>query len=414
MMNDELFRRISQRIDSYRDDMINLQIHITAIPALSPENGGEGEYEKAQFITSYLREKGFKNISTIDAPDDRVSSGVRPTVIATVPGRNRDTTVWILTHTDIVPPGELKLWSNDPYRAYVKDGKIFGRGTEDNQQDIVSSLFAAKVLLDEGITPESSVGLIFVADEETGSDLGAHYILEHHGHLFRPSDIIVVPDFGSPEGDAIEITEKSTLWLRIETKGRQCHASKPSLGKNAFVAASHLVVMLRQLYDRFDATDSLFAPPESTFEPTKKDANIPNVNTIPGEDVFFLDCRVLPVYDLEEVKAEIRRMADTIERQFKVTIDISPVQEAQSPPPTSHDAPVVVALQRAIRHVYGVEARTVGIGGGTVAALFRRKNLPVAVWSRLFLTAHQADEHCSIDYMIGNAKVYAHLFMQRL
>ncbi|MBN2254167.1 MAG: M20 family metallo-hydrolase [Deltaproteobacteria bacterium] len=414
MINDELFGRITRRVDSYRDDMISLQIGLTAIPALSPENGGEGEYEKAQFIISYLREKGFENVSTIDAPDDRVPSGVRPTVIATLPGRNRDRTVWILTHTDVVPPGELKLWSEDPYRAYVKDGKVYGRGTEDNQQDLVSSLFAAKAFLDEGISPESTIGLIFIADEETGSDMGAYYLLEHYDHLFRASDVIVVPDFGNDRGDAIEITEKSTLWLRIETKGRQCHASKPSVGKNAFAAASHFVVLLRQLYDHFDAVDPLFEPQESTFEPTKKDANIPNINTIPGEDVFYLDCRVLPVYDLKEVKEKIRRMADAIEQQFQVTIDISPVQEAQSPPATSSDAPVVVALQRAIRDIYGVEARTVGIGGGTVAALFRRKNLPAAVWSRIFLTAHQANEHCSVDNMIGNAKVYAHLFMQNL
>ncbi|HEU18931.1 MAG TPA: M20 family metallo-hydrolase [Deltaproteobacteria bacterium] len=412
MIKNETFQQIIYRIDAFRDDMIKLQVDLTAFPALSPENGGDGEYDKALFLKSYLRENGFEDVMEIDAPDDRVASGVRPTIVTKLPGKNPDKTVWILTHTDIVPPGELKLWHEDPYRACVKEGKIFGRGTEDNQQDLVSSIFSAKAILDEGIVPESSIGLIFVADEETGSDLGLGYVIEHYEHLFRKSDIIIVPDFGIEDGTAIEIAEKSILWLRIETKGRQCHASKPSLGNNAFVAASYLVVLLRELYDYFDAADPAYSPPESTFEPTKKNANIPNINTIPGDDVFFVDCRVLPAYDLFDVKRKIRHMADSIEQQFKVTIDITSVQEAQAPPPTEKDAPVVLALKRAIREIYGVDARPMGIGGGTVAAIFRKKGYPVAVWSKLGMTAHQPNEHCLIDNMIGNAKVYAHLFMQ--
>lgn len=412
MTDNETFRRIIQRIDSFRDEMIQLQVDLTAIPALSPENGGDGEYDKARFLMSYLLNSGFDDVAEIDAPDDRVASGVRPTIVAKIPGKNPDKTVWILTHTDVVPPGELKLWDEDPYHASVKDGKIFGRGTEDNQQDLVSSIFAVKAFLDEGITPESSIGLIFVADEETGSDMGLGYIIEHYEHLFRKSDIILVPDFGIEDGTAIEIAEKSILWLRIGTKGMQCHASKPSLGNNAFVAASHLVVLLRELYDYFDATDPVYSPPESTFEPTKKNANIPNINTIPGDDVFFVDCRVLPAYDLSEVKTKIRQLADSIEQRFKVTIDITSVQEAQAPPPTNDDAPVVRALQQAIRKIYEVEARPMGIGGGTVAALFRGKGYPVAVWSKLGMTAHQPNEYCFIDNMVGNAKIYAHLFMQ--
>lgn len=412
MINDDAFQKIIQKIDSFRDDMIKLQIDLTAIPALSPENGGEGEYDKARFLMSYLRKNGFGDVVEIDAPDERVASGVRPTIVAKIPGKNPDKTVWLITHTDIVPPGELKLWDEDPYQAYVKDGKIFGRGTEDNQQDLVSSIFAVKAFLDDGITPESSIGLIFVADEETGSDRGLGYIIEHNEHLFQKSDIIVVPDFGIEDGTAIEVAEKSILWLRIETKGKQCHASKPSLGTNAFVAASHFVVLLRELYDYFEANDPVYSPPESTFEPTKKNANIPNINTIPGDDVFFVDCRVLPAYDLSEVKTKVRQLADSIEQRFKVTIDITSVQEAQAPPPTNEDAPVVHALQRAIHDIYGMKARPMGIGGGTVAALFRKKGYPVAVWSKLGMTAHQPNEHCFIDNMVGNAKVYAHLFIQ--
>ena len=407
------FETIIRRIDSYKDAMIKLQVDLTAIPAMSPDNGGEGEFNKAQFIFKYLTVMNFPNVVEIDAPDSRTSSGIRPNLVVTIPGNNPQKTVWIMTHMDVVPPGELELWDEDPFRCYVKNGRVYGRGTEDNQQDIVSSIFAAKAFLDEGIKPECSIGLAFVADEETASRFGLSFILQNKGNPFRKTDIIVIPDSGNEDGSMIEIAEKSILWLRFKTIGKQCHASRPALGKNAFQAASHLVVLLDRLHHIFAASDPFYEPQTSTFQPTKKEPNIPNINTIPGDDVFYMDSRVLPQYRLSHVLHEIRGIADEIEKQFDISIEITTVQEVQAPPPTPHDAPVVTALKEAIRLVYNVEATPQGIGGGTIAAIFRENNYPAAVWSRMQHTAHQPNENCLISNMVGNAKVYANLFLQR-
>jgi succinyl-diaminopimelate desuccinylase len=407
-----VYERISRRIDAYKNAMIKMQYELTAIPAMSPDNGGDGEFEKAQCILSYLSEMGFQQTIQINAPDDRVSDGIRPNLIVHIPGKNPQKTVWILTHIDIVPPGEIGLWNGDPFKCYMKDGRVFGRGTEDNQQDLIASIFAAKAVLDEGEVPENSVGLVFVADEETASRYGLSYILHHEKNPFLETDDIVVPDSGNEDGTMIEIAEKSILWLRFKTIGRQCHASRPDLGKNAFTAASQFIVLLNDLHNIFNISDPFYHPRISTFEPTKKDSNIQNINTIPGEDIFYMDCRILPHYHLTDILQEIRNKADVIEKRFHVSIEITPVQELQAPPPTPHDAPVVKALQKAIEYVYGVHATPQGIGAGTIAAVFRYKNYPVAVWSRVNHTAHQPNENCLISNMIGNAKVYAHLFMQ--
>jgi succinyl-diaminopimelate desuccinylase len=412
MIDPVVFEKVKQRIELYRDAMIRMQIELTAIPALSPDSGGQGEYDKARYLLEKLRALGFEHIQEIDAPDGRVSSGVRPNILVTQPGKRPDKTTWILTHLDIVPPGEKALWSEDPYKGYQKGERIYGRGTEDNQQDLVASIFAAKALMDEGVVPENMLGLAFVADEETASQYGLAYLLQHKDNPFRKSDLLVAPDSGNEDGSLIEIAEKSIYWLRFKTTGKQCHASRPELGRNAFLAASHLVVRLHDLHRIFAVVDPLYHPPASTFQPTKKEMNVPNVNTIPGEDVFYLDSRILPQYPLSDVFNQIRRMADDIEKQFGVTIEIQTVQAVQAPSPTPGDAPVVLALQEAIRDVYKVEAQPQGIGAGTVAAYFRREGYPVAVWCRIGSTAHQPDEHCLIDNMIGNAKVYAHLFLQ--
>jgi succinyl-diaminopimelate desuccinylase len=398
------------RIDSYEEDMVRMQIELSAIPALAPENGGDGEYEKTMFLKNKLIEFGFADFESIDAPDSRVSAGVRPNLIARLKGTPGNGAVWIFTHTDVVPPGEISLWERDPFQGYSRDGKVYGLGTEDNQQDLVSSIFAAKAFIEEGVVPARSANLAFLADEETNSTYGMQHLVDTRSDMFDRSDLFLAPDYGDDEGSVIEIAEKSMLWLRLKTSGRQCHASKPQLGRNAFRAASHLVVSLNDLYRIFDGSDPIYRPDISTFEPTKKEANVPNINTIPGEDVFYLDCRVLPSYPLEQVHAEIRRMADNIERQFDVKIELSAVQQGQAPAPTPADAPVVAALQRAVREVYSVSPSVVGIGGGTVAAPLRRVGYPIAVWSRIGTSGHQPNEHCLISNMVGNAKVYALLF----
>lgn len=416
MIDEQLFDRVARRIEAYEKDMVNLQIELTAIPAIAPESGGDGEMKKAIFLWNELARLDMTDLEIIDAPDERVSSGRRPNIIVRYPGPAASSTeqTWIVSHMDIVPPGELGLWNQNPYHAYVQDGYIIGRGVVDNQQDLVASLYALKACLDEGIEPVRSPGLVFVSDEETASRWGLAYLLQHEQNPFCKTDLICVPDSGNEDGTLLEIAEKSILWVRFRTMGKQCHGSKPYLGINAFLAASHLAVRLyAELHERFPQSDPLFDPPLSTFEPTRKDANVPNVNTIPGEDHFYMDCRVLPLYDLSVVKQVMREVADAIEKEFGVTIEISPVQEVQAPAATDPQSLIVTALKQAIDRVYRVQATPQGIGAGTVAAYLRREGYPVAVWCRTTPTAHQPNENCLIANMIGNAKVFAHLFLQK-
>jgi succinyl-diaminopimelate desuccinylase len=413
MIDQNLFKRITDRIDSYRNAMIELQIGLCAIPAVGPENGGDGELLKAIYLKNRLMELGFQHFQHYDAQDERVTSKTRPNFITTIDGDNKSQFVWIITHLDIVPPGEIKLWSHDPYSAYVKNGHLFGRGVEDNQQDMVASIFASKAIIDEGLTTPNSIGLGFFADEETSGQTGLHHVMAVNDKLFGQNDLIIIPDSGNSQGSLIEIAEKSILWLKFKTTGKQCHASKPQLGKNAFVAASHLVTKLSELKKIFPKSDPLYDPPASTFEATKKEPNVGNVNTIPGEDIFYLDCRVLPDYKLEDVIAAIKIITGKIENKFKVQIEISPVCYLQSPPPTSPKSPVVLALQEAISCVYSEKAFTGGVGAGTLASYFRRKGFPAAVWSKSSLNAHQPDESCPVENMVGDAKVFAHIFLHK-
>ncbi len=411
MTPDNLFGKVAGRLDRYRDDMVDLQIRLCGIPAIDPASGGEGEARKAEFLVDFLKKNGIADITLVKAPDPDAPAGYRPNVLARVKGRNSSKTVWIMTHTDVVPPGELSLWRGDPFKAWVESGRIFGRGVEDNQQDLVASIFSVLAARAEGVLPAYDVGLALVADEETGSEKGIGYVLGQN-RSFRKKDLIIVPDAGNEKGTMIEVAEKSILWLKVKTLGKQTHGSTPEKGRNSFKAASYLVTELDRLHKIFPARDRLFDPPLSTFEPTKKEANVPNINTIPGEDVFYMDCRILPKYKVAAVERAVKDLAGRIAKRFKVRFRIEVRQKAPAAPPTSPGAPVVLALKKAVRAVYRKEAKAMGIGGGTVAAVFRRAGFDAACWAKLDETAHQPNEYCIIDNMVGDAKVFAHIFLQ--
>jgi succinyl-diaminopimelate desuccinylase len=400
---------LRRKIAEKRDQIIEMQRALTAVPALGPQNGGTGEWDKAQVLVGWLEKLGLGPCQFHPAPDPRVPRGERPNVVVTLPGKSADGAFWIMSHLDVVPPGEPSLWESDPYTLVVKGDRLIGRGVEDNQQGMVASVFAASCVRELGLIPARTVKLLFVADEETGSELGVQHLVAHTD-LFGPQDRALVPDSGSADGSQIEIAEKSLLWLRFRIRGRQCHASTPQKGINAFAAGSHLVVRLDALAQLFPARDDLFDPPLSTFTPTKKEANVPNINTLPGEDVFHLDCRVLPRESLEAVMASIRTICNGVEHDFGVSIDVQEVQKASSPP-TSADAPFVGSVKRAIKSVYNVDGVTVGIGGGTVGAFLRKKGIPTVVWSRLAEAAHQPNEFCLLSNLMGDALVMAALML---
>ena len=397
-------------IESYRDEIIQLQRELTARPALGPENGGSGEHEKIAYIKGLLDPLKADMLLEIKAPDERAHDGYRPNLIARWEGRQKGPVVWVLSHSDIVPPGDLSLWKSDPYDVIVDGDRIIGRGVEDNQHGFVSSYLALKAILDSDRDLERSVGLIIVADEETGSQYGLSYLLKHHKDFFKPEDLIIVPDGGNEEGTMIEVAEKSMLWLKFTVTGRQCHASTPHKGKNSLVGAARLIVALRELDDRFDVSDPLFSPPRSTFAPTKKEGNVPNINTIPGKDIFYVDCRLIPQYGVDAVISASRDIAVSIMGQTGLQIDVEPVYRQDASSPTSPDAPVVKALGKAIRAVTGKEGKAMGIGGGTVAAFFRAMELPAAVWSTCPDSAHQPNEFCLIPDIITDAKIFAYLY----
>jgi len=397
--------KIRSYLEERRESMVKTLCDLVSIPALSPEAGGDGEMKKAKMLVRKAKELGLPLPRWYDCPDWRVGDGARPNLAITLEGEDKSRTFWIITHLDVVAPGDLMLWDVDPFKPVVKGDKVFGRGTEDNGQEIVASLYALSFLVKEKIKPRFNVSLAFVSDEETGSNYGMLHLIKQG--VFKKADLVLVPDAGEPDGLFIEVTEKSMLWLRFSVQGKQSHASMPHEGLNANLVASKIIVSLHEeLYNRFNQRNDFFYPPYSTFEPTVREKNVDNINTIPAKDVFFFDCRIIPSLSVDQVLDFIRDRAGDIAKSFGAQVDIEVVNRSEATPYSGEEDPNLKLLSSCIKDALGEEPRIGGISWITLATFLRREGISALVWSKRDNTASRPNEYCRISNMLKSAEVF--------
>ncbi|MFK7976910.1 MAG: M20/M25/M40 family metallo-hydrolase [Halioglobus sp.] len=141
-------------------------------------------------------------------------------------------------HFDVVPvePGTEKDWAYPAFAGVVADGRIYGRGTLDDKNGVLSLLEAVESLLAEGFTPKRSVVFAFGHDEEIGGRHGAKnlakvmrdrgmqfaWMVDEGGLVIRDNPLL--PD--RPLA-MINVAEKGYLTLTLTATGEGGHSSRP-------------------------------------------------------------------------------------------------------------------------------------------------------------------------------------------
>ncbi|MCL2469104.1 MAG: M20 family metallo-hydrolase [Alphaproteobacteria bacterium] len=400
-------------IDQNARLVVELQRLLVQIPALGPESGHQGEEEKAQALKIWMAQNGLPPALEINAPDARVASGQRPSLILRTEGQDNSRSLWILSHLDVVDAGDKTAWDTDPFTLHIDEDQdtLRGRGVEDNHQGIVAGLLLAKALTDLNIRPPFSLGLIMAAEEETGSHFGMEYLTKNHAALFQKDDLFIVPDFGAEDGRIIEIAEKGILWLKIIFTGRATHGSLPHKGINSLSAMATFIVKAQELSAVFKTQDSLFDPPVSTFVPTKVENNVASINILPGRDVVHFDCRLLPSVSIDDALAAFQSIGDEVKAQYGVQIDYEIVQRLDPAPITPRDAPVLLKLERALEQEGIKNPVLQGLGGGTMAAFIRKIGHPALVWSMIYDNPHTANERASIRLIQKTTRILARMLL---
>jgi acetylornithine deacetylase/succinyl-diaminopimelate desuccinylase-like protein len=145
----------------------------------------------------------------------------RPSVIGRLPGAGDRPLLHFTGHYDVVPAGGG--WSVDPYGGEIRGGNLYGRGASDQKSGIAAQIFALKALRKTGLPLAGTILSSATPDEETGGFAGLGYLVER-GIVSRDNtDFCVITECLGV--DSICLGHRGTLWLELETRGRQCHGS---------------------------------------------------------------------------------------------------------------------------------------------------------------------------------------------
>ncbi len=317
-------------------------------------------------------------------------------------------TIALNAHGDVVPPGEG--WTHDPYGGEIVDGALYGRAAAVSKSDFSTYTFALRALesLNAPVNAQlkGAVELHFTYDEEFGGELGPGWLLKNG--LTKP-DLLIAAGFSYE----VVTAHNGCLQMEITVHGKMAHAAIPHTGVDALQGA---VAILNALYAQNTLYQQVRSQVHGIEHPYLNVGRIEggtNTNVVPGRVMFRLDRRMIPEENPTEVEATIRRViADAAAACPGIAVDIKRLLLAHALTPLAGNAPLVEALQRHGREVFGEEIPTSGTPLYTDVRLYCAQGIPAVIYGAgprtvLESNAKRADEHVRLDDLRRATKVVA-------
>jgi len=410
----EAARLISDAVDSLGEELVDFLQQIVRIPTENPPGTNYPEC-----VTAIGKKMEMAGIATqyVEVPCDLLPAlaphgeGLpRGSVIGKLNGSKERPLLHFTGHYDVVPAGDG--WSVAPYAATLREGKIYGRGSSDQKSGIAAEIFAIKALQKAGLDLEGTIVASATPDEETGGFAGLGYLVERGLLSKENTDFCIITE--CLDVDKICLGHRGTLWLEVETKGRQSHGSMPSEGVNAVEKMLDLLEAVRhEILPGLEAVSRHPVMPaacrKSTLTVTMIQGGI-KTNMVPASCRAHLDWRLIPEQGISGAKDSLLALCRRIEEkdpefqcQVRETLSVNPTLVAD-------DMEVVKALQRAGQLILGEPLGfSVSPGSDDQKFVVQKAGLQqcVVYGPGPLVVAHKSDEFQPVKDLLAGTKVMA-------
>jgi succinyl-diaminopimelate desuccinylase len=307
-------------------------------------------------------------------------------------------------HTDVVPVGNPDDWTDPPFAAVTRDGKIWGRGAVDMKSGVAAFAAAAIDFVTQTPPEDGAVILTITGDEEGDALDGTRAILDWMDRMGETMDVCLVGEPTCPKvmGEMIKIGRRGSLSAWITLTGVQGHAAYPHRAVNPLPAMARLIDRLAA--HELDKGTAHFDP--STLAVVNIDTGNPTTNVIPASCRATVNIRYNDTHSGQSLTDWLQTRLDEIAQEFGVTAEMRVKNSGESfvTPPGALSDMVVCA----------VEAETglrpaLSTSGGTSDARFVKDHCPVVEVGLVGQSMHQVDEHVEVA-QIGQLKaIYARI-----
>ena len=378
------------------EDITNLAQELIRIPS----DEIAGEQEVCEYLSDILKSLGMKVRLQKVLPK-------RPNIIAEVLGGNNGKSIMFNGHIDTVPIGNIEKWNTDPYKAIIKDNKLFGRGATDMKGSIASMIIAIKYIMNNVENFNGKIIFTGVMAEET-TGLGTQKVLEEN----IKTDMAIV---GEPSDEKIYRAHKGTIWFNIFTYGKLEHSSESNTeSNNAIINMMRLIEEINKISKELEGkNNSLVGHPSinvGLIEGGTKQ------NMIADSCKVSIDRRILPEEEPNEILDELRVRFDNlrlIDNRLKFNIEKDTIREAVE---VSESEPIVQEVKRAVNKILNINPIVSGMKATTdMSILVNQGNIPSVIYGPGFIKqAHTIDEFIEVERLVESSQVYAEVLLNIL
>jgi acetylornithine deacetylase len=353
-------------------------------PTLGAENAGEREIGSA--LADMAGELGMQ-VSV-----DEVVPG-RPNVIAILKGSGGGRSLMLNGHTDTVGVEGMA----EPFSGAIRDGNLYGRGSQDMKASLAAMLGAAKAIVDAKIELSGDLILTFVIDEEAFSE-GTADIVKHYS-----ADAAIVTE---PTDLTLTRAHRGFIWFEVETFGRAAHGSRYAEGIDANMHMGRILAQLDLLEQALRAR-----PPHPLAGPPSLHASIINggseVSIYAAHCKLTIERRTIPGETVASTQAELQAIVDRLSAEdetFQATVKATFSRE---PFEISADAPIVLLLEERLSARLGEEAAHTGQTFWTDAALLSEAGIETVLIGPTGAGLHSAEEWVDVASTVDLAYILA-------
>jgi len=299
-------------------------------------------------------------------------------------------------HTDVVPTGDLKEWSSDPFIPTVtEDGYLRGRGAADMKSSLAAMVVACEEFLEQTPQPSGRISFLLTSDEEGPATDGTVAVVEELGkrqvQLGEPViDYCIVGEPSSKDslGDVVRVGRRGSLNALITVHGTQGHVAYPELVDNPIHRASRLIADLVET--DWDNEPNNYFPPTS-FQVSNINAGTGATNVVPGTAAFRCNWRFSTSTSAERIEDMVEQLIGALGMEASIEWNLS-----GEPFLTKHGT-LTSATSKVVRDQTGIET-DLSTGGGTSDGRFIAKlGCELIELGPINRSIHKIDEEVKID-----------------
>jgi succinyl-diaminopimelate desuccinylase len=307
-------------------------------------------------------------------------------------------------HLDVVPAGNLKDWTVNPFKPSVKKGYLIGRGANDMKSSIAAFVSAVSNFVANKRKFNGSISLLITGDEEGVAINGTKKVVDYLKKKKEKIDFCLVGEPTNPNklGEMIKIGRRGSMTVKLSIIGVQGHVAYPQRANNPSTAIVQILKELKGI--KFDNGTKNFQP--TNLEITK--INIDNFadNVIPGLANATFNIRFNNKHTSSSIKKKIDRIIKKIsnKNKSKYKIDYSVSGEAFLSKPNN----TTFMIRDIIKKITKIKPQ-LSTTGGTSDARFIRKIAPCLEFGLVGKTMHKVDEAVSLSDLKKLTLIYLNI-----